>query len=174
MVRDNSNISRRKILQTAGISIASISSYTSISNASQIIASQPTDPNTPKFSEDMKKGYSLGTFNNPVTPNTIREIQSTVLDNVPSKEKSDGVILHDPNAKPKKENMGEYGNSRPIGYALKWENDTPHIKNIRRPIIKTKTGTMDSNTAPSKMKRKCENSTRERINAFISNDGDDK
>ncbi|WP_410765557.1 hypothetical protein [Haloferax sp. DFSO60] len=166
MVGADPSIDRRRVLKTTGTALAGLSAYSGLGGASEAGDAQKSGeqvvPDEERFSDDLKKGYVLGTYKNPVTPETIRKIQKKVLKN---REKS-GAIVHDPTAKPAKEYQKSGDSGQVLGYAFKLENGRPSIFIKEEPkVISSK------NNLPVKDKKNAVTSAHNDTLEFLNNNG---
>jgi len=160
--RMNQEIHRRRYL--AGVTAGSVGTFALSTEISRAVGNSWAQPNEPQFSDDYKKGWSRGTFNQPVTSNTITEIQTRILDNVKESTDKDGAVVIDPDAEPNARNKNK---KRILGFAFKWRDSSAHIYAYEEPEV------YGYRQLSTEQKRKEEKNAHNKIQEFVNNGGED-
>lgn len=149
----------------SGASLAGLSGFTGVNPVSAEktetvgMSDLSAEPDTPSFAGNQMVGYAKGTYNNPVTPGTIRELQNTVLRNQPDSREIRSAMVHDPTAEPGGQSADIGNEKHVIGYGIKWQNDSPHI------LIKYGPEKQD---LPSEAKATIETNAHKDMNEFVA------
>jgi len=155
-------INRRRYL--AGVTAGSVGTIALSTGISRGASDDRDQPNEPQFSDENKKGWSIGTFNQPVTSNTITEIQTRVLDNIKESTDQDGAIVVDPDAEP---NAHDANKKRILGFGFKWIDGSAHIQVCEEPEV------YGPWQLTAEQKRKEEKNAHNKIQEFVNNGGED-
>lgn len=127
-----SEVSRRKVLKWTGSTVGGVSIFGSSVAASDGLVWD--DTGGPKYENNGSLGYIKATPQNPVSTDTVREIQDALLDNRPDSVGDSGIVMHDPESEAEK--YARKGNPKNIiGYAIKWRNGAPDIKICYAPKV---------------------------------------
>jgi hypothetical protein len=153
-------INRRRYL--AGVTAGSVGSFALSTEISRAAGNGWPRPNEPQFSDDYKKGWSRGTYNQPVTSNTITEIQTRVLDNIKDSTDKDGAVVLNPDAEPNAPNARK----KVLGFAFKWIDDSAYIYAHEEPEV------YGLGQLSIEGKRKVEKNAHNKIQEFVNNGGE--
>ena len=114
---NSGSINRRRYLST----VTSITGAATL--GSQVVVadqSESNKPNTPIYPQDSSKkaGFSVGTYDEPITSNTIRRIQETVASNISDDVDGEGIVMSRPYDQ--KLDSQQESTDKIFGYGLKW------------------------------------------------------
>lgn len=161
VVRKMFDFSRRKLLKATGASISGLAGVASVDTVAANQRSGSKDENEPKSANNGNAVYAKGTFQNPVTPDTIRELHNMILANEPSDREATGAMLPDPTAEPAEE--FEHHENIILGYGVKWKNNSPHIQVKQAP---------KSNSMSDENKQYIIRNSHSAIDRFVNGQGD--
>lgn len=158
--RNSPRIDRRRYL--AGIAAGSLGGIAVNTEIAEATRQNRPQPNEPQYSKDMKKGWARGTFNKPIDPDIINDIQYRVINAVGDASAQDGPVLIDSHAEP---NEGKTSNDRILGFGFKLVDGSPDIYVREEPTV---VGTAE--LAPGQ-KRHEEKQAFENVKNFINKRG---